>query len=368
MPTLLSTASYNAYDPGCTVNACLQQVAGILDGNPLVQYASCTSLYGSPTVSTVTPAADVVFSTTTSTLSYTDTVISLLTEYSTEEEASTSYSTIFDVETSYTTTLYVTVTESTAAPTFALQRRDAKKKKRGNCGTKPSTTSAPPSPTPSSSDSFSTTSSAVPSSAPACADEAEHSSACACIDAVSTVAVVTAPATTSTSTIHETVSTTIIEIEPSVVTVAVTTVIVYPAITTATSVLQTEAVGTTTVTTTTTPIAPTQTAYVVFADGPRAGKPLNVVSGYVQWANTGAGSKIAFAVDGGSPWLPSHSAYNDVRVSCSVNPVNGYLSCASTTGVHTKVLQCGAYVYLAAPGFSQGSCVEVNLKLTPWLA
>jgi hypothetical protein len=51
MPVL--AASFNAYDPVCTVSPCLRQVAGYVDSNPAVQYSACVSLFGSPVVTTV---------------------------------------------------------------------------------------------------------------------------------------------------------------------------------------------------------------------------------------------------------------------------------------------------------------------------
>jgi hypothetical protein len=46
-------SGFNSYAPACTVNTCLQQVAGIIDNNPLAQFSACVSLFGSPVVTTM---------------------------------------------------------------------------------------------------------------------------------------------------------------------------------------------------------------------------------------------------------------------------------------------------------------------------
>ncbi len=51
MPTL--TATFNAYDPTCTVTPCLEQVAGWANLNPAAQVSACLSMFGSPVVTTV---------------------------------------------------------------------------------------------------------------------------------------------------------------------------------------------------------------------------------------------------------------------------------------------------------------------------
>ena len=51
MPTL--TATFNAYDPACTVTPCLDQVAGWVNFNPGAQYLACMSMFGAPVVTTV---------------------------------------------------------------------------------------------------------------------------------------------------------------------------------------------------------------------------------------------------------------------------------------------------------------------------
>ncbi|KAK3381567.1 hypothetical protein B0H63DRAFT_476058 [Podospora didyma] len=412
--TMTSPVVYNPYNPTCSFSPCLQQVVGQVDGLPAVQYAACTSLFGSPTVSTVTPAIDIVFSTSTATSSYTDIIISLTTTTSTASETLTSYVTDIESSTAYTTTIASTLTVGTAAPTYILVKKDGglkrkkkKKKKRGACKASSVSSSAPSSSVSSSAPSSSAITEASSSSSSAWSSTAEsstapfpeathcpsleaYSSACACIDAVSSASAVTESASASTSVVYDTVSTTIPSVSISIVTVAETTVIVEHVTTTTTTVLQTAAATVVTVTTTTTPVGPTQTAYVVLLDGSRAGKPLNVVSSYVQVASTGAGSKITVTVAEGSPWIPGqtsvtmwlHSANSqvgvmffetagqgaangDIAVKCTVNPGTGLLSCTTAQG-HSKFLVCGAYMYLANPTFGQSSCTETRLKLSPW--
>jgi hypothetical protein len=49
----MSSHVFNSYSPACAVNPCLQQVAGYVDSNPLVQYSACVSMFGSPVVTTM---------------------------------------------------------------------------------------------------------------------------------------------------------------------------------------------------------------------------------------------------------------------------------------------------------------------------
>jgi hypothetical protein len=48
----LAVVALNAINPLCSVDSCLNQVAGSL-GNPIDQYAACTSMFGAPVVATV---------------------------------------------------------------------------------------------------------------------------------------------------------------------------------------------------------------------------------------------------------------------------------------------------------------------------
>jgi len=46
-----SIVQFNAANPLCTVNQCLQQVIGSIDGNPVAQLEACVSMFGAaPTV------------------------------------------------------------------------------------------------------------------------------------------------------------------------------------------------------------------------------------------------------------------------------------------------------------------------------
>ncbi|KAM7186951.1 hypothetical protein V8F20_011180 [Naviculisporaceae sp. PSN 640] len=401
MPAAISSINpvdYNPYSPSCTINPCLEWVAGYVDNNPLVQYAACTSLFGSPTVETATPSVHVILSTTTTTVPYIDIVVTVTTTTSTSPETVVSYTTVNEVSTAFTTTLVSTVTQTTAAPTYALVKKDAekrmtKKRKRGPCRPPSSITSMSTSVHNGAPWSSKAATPSPPSSVSACPNPEEYSSACACINAVSSTKTVTKTASVSTSVVYETVSSAILSLSESVVTVALTTIVYQPVTVTRTSTLATAATAVTTTTTTTTPIAPTQTASIVFANGPRTGSPLIVVGSYLQWTSSGAGNKFAVAVGGGQPWLPNNptvkmflhsssstvgvlyfetdaqaAASGDPAVSCSVNSADGYLSCLSSTGQHSAVYQCGAYVYLAIPNLSQTGCTKLNLKLSPWLS
>lgn len=394
MPTTL--VSFNAYDPVCTVNSCLNQVIGSLENNPVVQYASCTSLYGSPAVSTVTLAADVALETTTSTLSYTDIIIEVSTTESTALETSTSYASLFETETAYTTT----VTKTDQAITTSVwnhpnpnpvQKRDVRKKhRRRGCSAHPTSavmvsstqvSSVMPSATPLSS---------VPQSA--CTDSAQLYSACSCINAISTVSLVTESASESTSTVHETISTTLTETSTSVVTIAITTVIVQPMTTTLVSTLQTGTTTTTTSTATEISIAPIQTAKATFnAERNNQRHFLVNANGGVNHDLT-LGTSIGWIVDGGSPyleWNPAMTMWlrsvsitsgvvyfqtaeqarvnsDGVPVTCSVDRATGVVSCLSGNGFSTFTM-CGGWIYMTVPDWnsSQG-CLGLTVRVTPW--
>ncbi|KAK4176758.1 hypothetical protein QBC36DRAFT_387225 [Triangularia setosa] len=381
----VATVSVNPFNPACLETSCLNQIVGLSGNDAVVQFSSCVAQFGSPVVSTVIPT-ETVFATATTTVEYIDVIVSLTTATSTLEETLTSYDSVFATATEYTTTNVVTIsTRVTGNPAPSSLK---KMRKRKNCTRKPSsalsqteTVTATEVPEPSTAETETITS--TPSAAPVCSDEAEYSSACSCIGAIGDITeTVTATAEISTSTIYETVSSAIPSISESVVNVVVTTVVVKPATITATNTVSTGLQITTTVTSV---LQPTQTAQLLIEGGPRTGKPLNVVSSYVQWANTGTGSNIVFSLASGQPWLPGqpavklyvHSANSqvgvlyfqtaaqaatsgDVAVTCSANE-NDTISCANALG-HSKFLQCGAYVYLASPAFSQASCTEVAIK------
>lgn len=391
--TTSASIIYNAYNPTCSYDACLQQVVGQVDGNPIAQFAACTARFGSPTLSTVTPSADIVYSTVTATSSYTDIVVTFITTTSTAQETVTSYTSVFETTTVYTTTFQSTVTETTDLPSMSVApaKRDSpgsiqKRKKRG-C--RPRSSSSLPIASASS-----TVSQAPFPEATHCANLESYASACACINAAASASTVTGTASTVTSTIYTTASTRVESVVESVVTVVESTVIVQPATTTTTATLDTGTTSIATVTTTLTPIPPTQTSYLVILDGPQAGKqaivpPGNSPGNFVGWANTGLGTKIAVSVDPKIPsigdltlWLVGASwdlspmyfmtaaraatmAAPPVQVTCSFSTDDGTLSCSTTRG-NTKFMTCFDRLCMALPSYTSSSCTETRLKLSSW--
>ncbi|KAK1760088.1 hypothetical protein QBC47DRAFT_366368 [Echria macrotheca] len=389
-PIIAASATvYNSYNPTCDLTPCLQQVIGQINGDPLAQFASCTDLFGSPTTATVTPSADTLFSTITSTSSYTDIVVSFTTTTSTAEETSTSYDSVFDTTTVFTTTVQQTVTETTQAPTFALVKKSpTQRKKRRGCGRKPSSVSS----------AWSTTTSTAPLETNLCPNQDVYASACACINAVDHATTVTETPTTVTSTVFETTSSRIESVVSSTVTVIESTVIVQPVTTTATTTINTADASTVTVTTTTTPIGPIQTADLTISGGPRNGASLIVAGGYVQWSSSLPGTKMTLHVDEPSqPYLPDNpsmklylrdantqvgvlgyltapSTARDVPVTCSVDKATGIVGCSATPYLATTAFndfwQCGAYIYMALPAAPASGCIKVTgmIKLKNWIS
>ncbi|KAL2126702.1 hypothetical protein VTI74DRAFT_380 [Chaetomium olivicolor] len=235
---------FNAFSQLCTTNQCLQQVIGRVDNNPLAQFNACTSIFGSPTATTVTMPAETVFSTTTLTMSYTDIIVPVSTASSTNYVTSTSYTQMLEIATEYSSTKTWMVNEVvTLQPTPTPKRA---LKRRGKCGAK-------------TSPSILTTSSAAPYPiASNCPSLDEYSSACSCINAVSSTATVTVPAPDTTSVVTVTESSIVqVTTSASVVTVIVPTTVVEPATSTITSTTTKLFETTITVTSTT---APTPTA------------------------------------------------------------------------------------------------------------
>ncbi|KAK3689183.1 hypothetical protein B0T22DRAFT_168344 [Podospora appendiculata] len=213
MPYTVSVGvPFNTYSPACTVNVCLQQVVGSVDGNPLAQASACASMFGSPApvVSIVTPSVDVVFSTLTTTLGYTDIVVTPSTTTSIVQETVTSYAQVIDTITLIASTRTATVTAQVTAPANTYLKKRGHKKRGTACKAKTSSTSLPALPS-SSSSSSSTPVVTSTSSAPLfplasnCPSLDEYSSACACI-AVPSTSTTTLPASVSTSTVYETTS------------------------------------------------------------------------------------------------------------------------------------------------------------------
>ncbi|KAK3389755.1 hypothetical protein B0H63DRAFT_464269 [Podospora didyma] len=409
----------NPVNAECTMVPCLYQVAGYVNHNPEAQFSGCRSVFGFPTVATVTLPVDPVLETATATSTYIDIIISTSTAYSTLEETSTSYQSIFETATEYTATIVNTLTTTVPAPVTTIatapKKKRGSKKRRDACKAKSSTvvsseapssaipSSAAPSSAPPSSSEAPT--SALPSSeAPApsstaplfplasnCPDLNAYSAACACLEPTP----VTEYAAAVTSIVHETEISTVSSTTVEQVTVAVTTIIVKPATTTLTSTLTT-LTGTTTIATSTStpyPVAPTNFG-LVLADGPNAGKA-NVLSGSApaysfQWSSTSASPvPLSLSSAGTSPFLTSQptykmyirlsttaygitffttstyiaaTGYTWVPVTCAVNPSTLIISC--TAGSLTRFLQCGTVMYMANPTTTPGGCIEVHMKAT----
>ncbi|KAK4461990.1 hypothetical protein QBC42DRAFT_328514 [Cladorrhinum samala] len=386
-PTL---ASANPFSPSCALNSCLNQVIGLVDYNPEAQYAACTSAFGAPAVATVTPSADVVFVTSTSTVSYVDIVVSLTTQISTLEETVTSYETDIATATEYTTTqvstISTTVTGYGAVPTVAKR----KNRKRGNCHIKPSSTLTlqTEEPETEATTAPATTSSSEPAVpiASHCANLEEYSSACSCITAVEATQTITASAAISTSVIYETVSEAVPSVSESVVSVVVTTVVVKPATTVATTTVRTALQSTTTA------VTAVATGKAQLMDGPKAGTffTMNPGTNYVRWS-TSETTVISFPAEGGTPYLTSNPSYTMwmyqlsptygvismaspelittpstyVALTCSVSTA-GLVSCKpidSSLSNFNTIFQCATYMYIAPPGWAFAGCTAVTVRI-----
>ncbi|KAL1838651.1 hypothetical protein VTJ49DRAFT_2430 [Mycothermus thermophilus] len=210
MPTV--TAIF-PYSPECTVNSCLEQVAGLLDSPLEVYYGACTSAFGVPI--TTTQTVDSVVHTTTETITYTDVYVTLTDATVTVTDAATETSTIVVTTTTVVTPgieapPVITGSLTTVSPDVVKKKRDGmdkdrySRKKRRACTSRSSVTSS--------------MAVSVPTH---CADVVEFSSACSCITAVAQTSTVTVwdPTTTGTITVTETSSTTL---APSTVTSTVT--------------------------------------------------------------------------------------------------------------------------------------------------
>ncbi|KAJ4292313.1 hypothetical protein N0V88_005945 [Collariella sp. IMI 366227] len=275
---------FNLANPLCTANQCLQQVIGSLGNDPVEQYSSCVSMFGSPTTVTMTLLGDVVLSTTTATVLYTDIIVTPSTTLYTDYATETSYAEVVETATGYSATSVATVTEVVTAPTSPVQSSaPVKRRSHKKRGCQPR----------SSSVLSSTTSSATPSAAPNCADLAEYSSACSCINAASSAITVTTSIPGATEVVTVTESSTVASTSPSAVTVVVSSTVVVPATTTVTTTVTGLFKTTITVTSTTTPVPPTQTAYLVATGGLAKDKYLKVANGYLQYDYGNAGVSVA---------------------------------------------------------------------------
>ncbi|KAG7291920.1 hypothetical protein NEMBOFW57_001946 [Staphylotrichum longicolle] len=374
MPVLTATASFNAYDPVCTVNPCLRQVAGLVDDNPLIQYSACVSLFGSPVVTTVTPSAEVVFTTETSTVSYTDIIVSLTTQDATVSETVTVPSPVVETVTSFTTTHVDTVTT-----TVIVGGQTARKHKRGRCVPGPRTTSS----SSSSSSSTSSASSAPFPTASECPSLEAYSSACACISAVATTLTVTAAVPTSTSTIGATVSEGIPSTSVSTVTLVKTDTATVTVPSTVITTLLAGTSTTSTVTVTSSYVAPTQTGRVLLGGNDAIQNKylqLSVLGpfSFLTYAGSGVDSvPAAFIITAnGQPvlantpqaklWVMNMNAasknamtafFENARdgggtaVNCSL-AANNQVTCQEVTGRLTALYTCGSYLQLGVPGMN----------------
>ncbi|KAK4458977.1 hypothetical protein QBC42DRAFT_290003 [Cladorrhinum samala] len=378
--------SLNAYNPQCTLDQCLNQVIGSIYLNPAAQVSACVSQFGSPATVTLTNIPDVVFSTSTVTVPYTDIIISTSTAYSTVLEAATSYLEVPETVTEFTATRVSTETIVATQPAVTFYRkRDAKIKKRGGCKPRGSSTA-------SSEEPLTTSESAIEepsttSSAPNCVNLEQYSSACSCIGAVSDATqVVTLSDAVPTSFITETfTSTAPASISTSVVTVIVTETQTQLATTTATKTLETVLDSVETATSTIpggVVLAPTVTAFlranpenrllaldsgwVRFSTGNAGKVQLVVASGRIASADSPNDTLVARRFSATAPYgnmvFTSVRGTFDTPATC-VPDKNGILSCATADGVFNTVYSCGTFVYLAPAGGLSG-CTEMSLTLS----
>ncbi len=355
-----------------------------------------------------------MLSTATVTVPYTDIIVTVSTTESTSYETTTSYEQILETVTAYSATSIATVTEVATAPTAGFVKKRSNKKKRGcNKTSSQVSTESTPEAT-STSDATSTESTPEATSTPDvtsttdaasttdatsltsalfpvasnCADLAEYSSACACINAVSSTVTVTATPAASTEVTTVTESSAIPSTSTSVVTVVVSSTVVVPAETTLTATSTGLYQSTVTVTSTTTPVAPTQTAFWKVTNGGAAGKYVKVANQYVQYdyggTNTGtkfvaltAGGQVALASDltqklyvhtpsanYGVLYFETDSAAGstDKVVSCSI--ANDVVSCSALSTSYDTIFQCGAYLYLGKSTWVQSGCTIVKFQLS----
>jgi hypothetical protein len=358
-----------------------------------------------------------VLSTATVTVPYTDIIVTLSTTESTSYETTTSYEEILETVTAYSATSIATVTEVATAPTAGFVKKRSIKKKRGCSKTSsqistestPEATSTPdatstestPEAT-STSDATSTESTPETTSTPDatsstsalfpvasnCADLAEYSSACACINAVSSTVTVTATPAASTEVTTVTESSAIPSTSTSVVTVVVSSTVVVPAETTLTATSTGLYQSTVTVTSTTTPVAPTQTSYWKLTNTSTMPRFLSVNNQYAQYNYSTttiptklvvltAGGKVALASDRtqkmyvrtptvnyGVLWFQADAAAGstDKVVTCTL--AGDVVSCNAPTTTFDTLFNCGAYIYLGKSTWVQSGCMIVKPQLS----
>ena len=337
-----------------------------------------------------------MLSTATVTVPYTDIIVMLSTTESTSYETTTSYEEILETVTAYSATSIATVTEVVTAPTAGFVKKRSIKKKRG-CSKTSSQISTEPAPeatstestpeTTSTPDATSSTSALFPV-ASKCADLAEYSSACACINAVSSTVTVTATPAASTEVTTVTESSAIPSTSTSVVTVVVSSTVVVPAETTFTATSTGLYQSTVTVTSTTTPVAPTQTSYWKLTNTSTMPRFLSVNNQYAQYNYSTtviptklvvltAGGQVALASDRtqkmyvrtptvnyGVLWFQADAAAGstDKVVTCAL--AGDVVSCNAPSTAFDTLFRCRAYIYLGRPTWIQLGCIIVKPQLS----
>ncbi|KAL2117602.1 hypothetical protein VTJ04DRAFT_7262 [Mycothermus thermophilus] len=360
----------NAVNPTCAVNVCLQQVAGLLENQPVL-YEACTSAFGAPVTTTFT-VDSIVSTTTVPGETFTDVFVTLTVSTHSETEEFTDWHTVSSTATQ-TSTVVVTETSTVTVPYGSkLKARSNPRRRKRDCI--PRTTEIPTtSPVP------------VPTN---CADVAEFSSACKCIDAVSdapTVTVtVTEPTTTNIVTLTQDVWTLSTEIftEHEVTWTSIT------------HTLTTTQVATTTVTVTSTAhstvvetAVPTVLTGKLRADGGgvsqwlsrtifgtmpgqtvrASGETFTFPNGGQPYRTSDTRSKIyavwAAGADYASLGTASSPVAQDYAFVCQIGQ-NKSLAC--TAGPLTDGWRCGTTHYMSKPGFNlaaalnNAACVRVE--------
>ncbi|KAK4208725.1 hypothetical protein QBC37DRAFT_475885 [Rhypophila decipiens] len=373
----------NQSSPSCEVNACLNQVIGHTNNNGFVQYQSCIAMFGSPAVTVTTAAPETIYSTATDTVSYTDVTVVMSTVVETVYQTSTSFAEVLETVTEYTATNVVT--EATTVTVGATATPAKKKKKRGACHHGPTTSTFL---------SSTAAASSAPSSSVPVLDE--YSSACSCIYAVSSTSTYTEVPLPSLAATTLTVSSAIPTTSVSVVTEYVTVTVPEAATTTRTSTISTALDTTTrsTMTLTTSPPPDATSSSLVIANGPRAGRYLTLVNGYLQFGANNAGVDVAVRLvippSGGAAQLALASDPSVKMVSLQTTSIAGVLgfesdavaaaagnpavTCTNTDGNvacaipgrgFTKVFNCGAYLYIVSPAWAQSSgCTAVTFNVS----
>ncbi|KAK4459677.1 hypothetical protein QBC42DRAFT_231137 [Cladorrhinum samala] len=371
--------------PQCTLDQCLSQVVGSADLNPAAQFSACVSLFGAPATVTLTNAADVIFSTSTVTVPYTDIIISTSTAFSTVTEAATSYVDVPQTVTEYTATRISTeIIQATQPAVTLLRKRSAQLKNRSGCKPRSSSSTLPP-------QEPSITSTEEPSAtlpAANCIDLAQYSSACSCIGAISDATqIATFSDAAPTSFITETfTSTAAASTSTSVITVIVTETETQVATTTIPTTIQTIEDSVETATSTIpASLAPTLTAVLRANLANRLIKPLGQYLMLDGAATAATSANVQVITSSGrlsflsSPtfslwvrgnnlygylWLqPDSAASSDRPVSCMPD-INGVLNCATADGVFNVIYFCsGTVLYMGPSDWNQAGCTKIVLNL-----